>query len=44
MTAFANAVSPRYRALVVLCVGTGLRQGEAFGLTQDRVNFPQSAA
>lgn len=39
VTAFANAVSPRYRALVVLCVGTGLRQGEAFGLTQDRVNF-----
>lgn len=29
----------RYRALVVLCAGTGLRQGEAFGLTLDRVDF-----
>ena len=29
----------RYRALVVLWAGTGLRQGEAFGLTLDRVDF-----
>lgn len=35
----ANAAPARYRALVVLCAGTGLRQGEAFGLTQDRANF-----
>ncbi|WP_300008060.1 site-specific integrase [Pseudonocardia sp.] len=35
----ADAVPPQYRALVVLCAGTGLRQGEAFGLTEDRVNF-----
>jgi integrase len=35
----ASTVPPRYRALVVLAAGTGLRQGEAFGLTQDRVNF-----
>jgi integrase len=39
VTALGSAVPPRYRALVVLCAGTGLRQGEAFGLTQDRVNF-----
>jgi integrase len=39
VTALASAVPPRYRALAVLAAGTGLRQGEAFGLTQDRVNF-----
>jgi len=33
------AVPERYRALVVLAAGTGLRQGEAFGLTIDRVDF-----
>lgn len=35
----AAAVPPSLRALVVLAAGTGLRQGEAFGLTRDRVNF-----
>src|SRR4051812_7016738 len=35
----ADAVPPQFRALVILCAGTGLRQGEAFGLTVDRVNF-----
>lgn len=35
----ANTVPPRFRALVILAAGTGLRQGEVFGLTQDRVNF-----
>lgn len=34
-----DAVPPHFRALVVLCAGTGLRQGEAFGLTADRVDF-----
>lgn len=29
----------RWRALVVVGAGTGLRQGEAFGLTVDRVDF-----
>ncbi len=29
----------RYKALVVLAAGTGLRQGECFGLTVDRVDF-----
>ena len=33
------AVPDRYRALVVLGAGTGLRQGEAFGLTLDRIDF-----
>jgi len=28
-----NAVPERYRALVIVAVGTGLRQGEVFGLT-----------
>lgn len=37
--ALADAVPDRYRALVVLAAGTGLRQGEAFGLTLDRVDF-----
>ena len=38
--ALADAVPGRYRALVVLAAGTGLRQGEVFGLTLDRVDFP----
>lgn len=33
------AVPARYSALIVLAAGTGLRQGEAFGLTVDRVDF-----
>lgn len=35
----ADAISARMRALVLLSVGTGLRQGEALGLTVDRVNL-----
>lgn len=35
----ADAISPRMRGLVLLSVGTGLRQGEALGLTVDRVNL-----
>lgn len=35
----ADAISPRLRALVMLSLGTGLRQGEALGLTVDRVDF-----
>lgn len=34
-----KAVPERYGALVVLGAGTGVRQGEAFGLTVDRINF-----
>lgn len=29
----------RYRAIVAVCAGTGLRQGECFGLTLDRVDM-----
>jgi integrase len=37
--AIADARPERYRALVVLAAGTGLRQGEAFGLTVPNVDF-----
>ncbi len=37
--AIIEAVPDRYRALVVLAAGTGLRQGECFELTLDRVDF-----
>jgi integrase len=35
----ADAVPARYRAAVILAAGAGLRQGEVFGLTVDRVDF-----
>jgi integrase len=37
--AMVAAVPDRYRALVVFAAGMGLRQGECFGLTVDRVDF-----
>jgi integrase len=37
--ALAAAMPARYRALIVFAPGTGLRQGECFGLTVDRVDF-----
>lgn len=37
--ALADAVSARYRALVIVGAGTGLRPGELFGLTSDRIDF-----
>lgn len=37
--ALIAAVPDRYRALLTLAAGTGLRQGECFGLTVDRVDF-----
>jgi len=37
--AIIEAVPARYRALVIAAAGTGMRQGELFGLTTDRVNF-----
>lgn len=37
--AIIDAVPPRYRALVYTAAGTGMRQGEIFGLTTDRVNL-----
>ena len=33
----------RYRALVLLAAGTGMRQGEVFGLTVDRIDFLRHA-
>ncbi|MEO7370295.1 MAG: site-specific integrase [Ilumatobacteraceae bacterium] len=35
----AAAVPERYRALIIASAGSGLRQGEACGLTVDRVDF-----
>jgi integrase len=35
----ADAMPERYRALIVFDAGMGLRQGECFGLTIDRVDF-----
>jgi integrase len=35
----AAGVPPRYRALVVLAAGTGLRQGECFGVADDRLDL-----
>ncbi len=37
--ALADAVPARYRGLVLLAAGTGLRQGEAFGLMLAKVDF-----
>jgi integrase len=39
ITALAGAVAPRYRALVVLLAGSGLRIGEALGLKVSDVDF-----
>ena len=34
-----DGVGERYKALVIAAAGTGMRQGELFGLTVDRVDF-----
>jgi integrase len=39
VVAVADAVDDRYRALVILAAGTGLCQGEVFGLTSPRVDL-----
>ncbi|HQR80301.1 MAG TPA: tyrosine-type recombinase/integrase, partial [Actinomycetota bacterium] len=39
VAALHDAISDEYKALVHLCAASGLRQGEAFGLTADRVDF-----
>jgi integrase len=36
---WAAGIAERLRAAVLLAAGTGLRQGELFGLTVDRVDF-----
>jgi integrase len=37
--ALLGEMPERYRAMVTLAAGTGMRQGECFGLTVDRVDF-----
>ncbi|WP_448624092.1 tyrosine-type recombinase/integrase [Geodermatophilus sp. URMC 64] len=37
--ALTEAMPEKYRALIPLAAGTGLRQGEALGLTVDRIDF-----
>lgn len=37
--ALAAAIDPRYRAMVVLAAGAGLRQGEAFGICLPNIHF-----
>lgn len=39
VAALLVVVPDRYRTLFVLAAGTGMRQGEVFGLTVDRINF-----
>lgn len=39
VTALIDAVPERYRALVVLAAGTGLRQGECFGVIDERLDL-----
>lgn len=37
--ALSAAMPNRYRAMILLAAGTGMRRGEIFGLTVDRVDF-----
>jgi integrase len=37
--ALEEAMAPQWKALVVLGAGAGLRQGEALGVTRDRIDF-----
>ena len=39
VVALTDAMPDRYKALVSLAAGTGMRQGECLGLTVDRVDF-----
>jgi integrase len=39
ITLFVTKFTPRLRALIVVAASTGLRQGEAFGLTDDSVRW-----
>jgi integrase len=39
VTAMAAAVRPRYRAMVILAAGTGMRWSEIAGLTRDRIDW-----
>jgi len=44
VAAVRDALPPELRALVTLAAGTGMRQGECFGLTVDRVRFLERTA
>lgn len=44
VTAVRDALPAELRALVTLAAGTGMRQGECFGLTVDRVRFLERIA
>ena len=37
--ALREAMAPEWQALIVLGAGAGLRQGEALGVTRDRIDF-----
>ena len=39
VVALQDAMDPEWQALVVLGAGAGLRQGEALGVTRDRIDF-----
>ncbi len=39
MQALHEAMPAKYQAMVTLAIGTGMRQGECYGLTIDRVDF-----
>lgn len=41
LSAIVGCIPARHRALVVMAAGTGLRQGELFGLTIDRLNLDE---
>jgi len=43
VAALASAVPRRYRALVIVSAALGLRQGEACGVTVDRIDFLRRA-
>ena len=41
LSAIVEHIPERHRALIVVAAGTGLRQGELFGLTIDRIDFDE---
>lgn len=44
IVALADAIPQRYKAALWMVVGSGLRQGELFGLTKDRIDFLRRTA
>jgi integrase len=44
VSALRDVLPPQLQALVTLAAGTGMRQGECFGLTVDRVKFLERTA